>query len=95
MLKKGKGTILFTGATASLRGSARFASLACPKFALRALSQSLAREFQPQVRSLLLTVVPCSGQPLPVADLLRAHISRLHIGITFTPTNRYRKALRA
>ncbi len=48
MLKAGRGTIIFTGATASLRGSAKFAMLACPKFALRALAQSLAREFQPQ-----------------------------------------------
>jgi hypothetical protein len=49
MLKNGKGTIIFTGATAALRGSAKFAPLACPKFALRALSQCLAREFHPQV----------------------------------------------
>ena len=42
------GTILLTGATASLRGSARFAALAVGKFGLRALAQSLAREFQPQ-----------------------------------------------
>eukprot|EP00884_Botryococcus_braunii_P005431 jgi/Botrbrau1/1488/Bobra.178_3s0043.1 len=48
MVKAGKGTILFTGATAALRGGARFAPLACSKFALRALSQSIAREFQPQ-----------------------------------------------
>ncbi|KAK9918745.1 hypothetical protein WJX75_006512 [Coccomyxa subellipsoidea] len=48
MLQAGKGTIIFTGATASIRGGAKFASLACPKFALRALAQSLAREFQPQ-----------------------------------------------
>jgi NAD(P)-dependent dehydrogenase (short-subunit alcohol dehydrogenase family) len=42
------GTILFTGATASLRGSARFHLLAVPKFGLRALAQSMAREFQPK-----------------------------------------------
>jgi NAD(P)-dependent dehydrogenase (short-subunit alcohol dehydrogenase family) len=47
MLAEGRGTLLFTGATASLRGGARFASLAVGKFGLRALSQSLAREFQP------------------------------------------------
>jgi len=44
MAARGSGTILFTGATASLRGSARFANLASPKFALRALAQSMARE---------------------------------------------------
>jgi len=48
MLAKKKGTILFTGATASLRGGAKFSCLAVGKFGLRALSQSLARELQPQ-----------------------------------------------
>jgi NAD(P)-dependent dehydrogenase (short-subunit alcohol dehydrogenase family) len=42
------GSILFSGATASLRGSARFANLASPKFALRALAQSMARELAPR-----------------------------------------------
>ena len=42
------GTILFTGATASLRGGARFVNLASPKFALRALAQSMARELGPR-----------------------------------------------
>lgn len=45
---KGRGTILFTGATASLRGSAGFVNLASPKFALRAVAQSLARELGPK-----------------------------------------------
>ncbi|KAL2644419.1 hypothetical protein R1flu_012006 [Riccia fluitans] len=48
MLDRNKGTILFTGATASLRGSAGLSEFACGKFALRALSQSLARELHPQ-----------------------------------------------
>lgn len=48
MLKKGGGSILFTGATAALRGGKNFATFAMGKFALRALSQSLAREFHPQ-----------------------------------------------
>ena len=48
MLEKGHGTIIFTGATASLRGSANFAALATGKFGLRALAQSMAREFGPQ-----------------------------------------------
>lgn len=42
------GTIVFTGATASLRGGARFHNLAVGKFGLRALAQSMAREFGPQ-----------------------------------------------
>ncbi len=45
MLERGRGTILFTGATASVRGGARFSALAVGKFGLRALAQSLAREF--------------------------------------------------
>ncbi|KAJ5312089.1 hypothetical protein PENANT_c011G05578 [Penicillium antarcticum] len=41
-------TLIFTGATASVKGSANFAAFASGKFALRALAQSLAREFGPQ-----------------------------------------------
>jgi len=43
-----RGTILFTGATASLRGGARFAAFAGAKMALRALAQSMARELGPE-----------------------------------------------
>jgi NAD(P)-dependent dehydrogenase (short-subunit alcohol dehydrogenase family) len=48
MLSRGRGTILLTGATASRRGSARFAALAVGKFGLRALAESMARELGPQ-----------------------------------------------
>jgi len=48
MTPRGRGTILFTGATASLRGGATFAAFAGAKFALRALAQSMARELGPQ-----------------------------------------------
>ncbi len=48
MAPRGHGTILFTGATASLRGGAGFANLAVPKFGLRALAQSMARELGPK-----------------------------------------------
>jgi len=44
MLPRGQGTIIFTGATASLRGRANFSAFASAKFALRALAQSMARE---------------------------------------------------
>jgi NAD(P)-dependent dehydrogenase (short-subunit alcohol dehydrogenase family) len=43
-----KGTILFTGATAALRGAANFAAFAGAKHALRALAQSMARELGPR-----------------------------------------------
>ena len=48
MLPRGRGTILFTGATASLRGGAGFSAFAGAKHALRALAQSLARELGPK-----------------------------------------------
>ena len=48
MLGRGRGTILFTGATGSLRGGAGFAAFAVPKFGLRALAQSMARELGPK-----------------------------------------------
>ena len=48
MVAAGHGTIVFTGATAALRGSARFANLAVPKFGLRALAQATARELGPE-----------------------------------------------
>lgn len=47
MKDAGGGAFIVSGATASLRGGARFAALASAKFALRGLTQSLAREFQP------------------------------------------------
>jgi NAD(P)-dependent dehydrogenase (short-subunit alcohol dehydrogenase family) len=48
MLPRGRGTILFTGATASLRGRSGMAAFAGAKFALRALAQSMARELGPE-----------------------------------------------
>ncbi|MGB0210747.1 SDR family oxidoreductase [Algiphilus sp.] len=48
MVDRGRGTILFTGATASLRGAPGFAAFAGAKAALRALAQSMARELGPQ-----------------------------------------------
>jgi short-subunit dehydrogenase len=48
MVGRGRGTILYTGATASLRGSANFAAFAGAKHALRALAQSMARELGPR-----------------------------------------------
>jgi NAD(P)-dependent dehydrogenase (short-subunit alcohol dehydrogenase family) len=47
MVARGRGTILFTGATASLRGAAGFAAFAGAKHAIRALAQSMARELGP------------------------------------------------
>lgn len=48
MLESGGGTIIFSGATGSIRGGAGFAAFASPKFALRALAQAMARELGPK-----------------------------------------------
>ncbi|MFP4271270.1 MAG: SDR family NAD(P)-dependent oxidoreductase, partial [Alphaproteobacteria bacterium] len=48
MLRAGGGTLLFTGASASVKGYAGSAPFAMGKFALRGLAESLAREFHPQ-----------------------------------------------
>jgi len=48
MVERGRGTILFTGATAALRGAANFAAFSGAKHALRALAQSMARELGPR-----------------------------------------------
>lgn len=47
MAKRKRGTLLFTGATAGLRGAAHFAAFAGAKHGLRALAQSMARELGP------------------------------------------------
>jgi NAD(P)-dependent dehydrogenase (short-subunit alcohol dehydrogenase family) len=48
MLHHGRGTMLFTGATASVRGGKGFAAFAAAKFGLRAVAQSMARELGPK-----------------------------------------------
>jgi len=48
MTERGRGTILFTGATASVRGGKNFAAFAAAKFGLRAVAQSMARELGPK-----------------------------------------------
>ena len=48
MVARGSGAIIFTGATAGLRGGANFSAFAAAKFALRGFAQSLAREFGPK-----------------------------------------------
>lgn len=48
MAAQGRGTMIFSGATAERRGAAKFAAFASAKFALRGLAQSLAREYGPK-----------------------------------------------
>jgi NAD(P)-dependent dehydrogenase (short-subunit alcohol dehydrogenase family) len=75
-----RGTILFTGATASLRGGAGFHNLAVGKFGLRALAQSMARELQPE--GIHVAHVIIDGQ-------IRAE----HRGAAYTEAERGRDAL--
>lgn len=70
MVDAGGGTIIFTGATAALRGSAKFANLAVPKFGLRALAQSMARELGP--RGIHVAHVVIDGQIAADRDGYRA-----------------------
>ncbi|MBI5862792.1 MAG: SDR family NAD(P)-dependent oxidoreductase [Rhodocyclales bacterium] len=48
MSQRNRGTLIFSGATASIRGGAHSAAFSAGKFALRGFAQSLAREFGPQ-----------------------------------------------
>ena len=48
MIPRSKGSIFFTGATASLRGGNGYAAFASAKFGLRAVAQSMARELGPK-----------------------------------------------
>ena len=63
MMQRGHGTIIYTGATASLRGSAGHSAFSSAKMAKRALAQSLAREFGP----LGVHVGPSGVRALPLA----------------------------
>ena len=54
---KNKGTIIFTGATASVRGASGFSAFSSAKFGLRALAQSLARELGPQGIHVVHTII--------------------------------------
>ena len=60
MLPRGRGTIIFTGATASVRGREGFAAFAGAKHALRALAQSMARELWPKNIHVAHTIIDLS-----------------------------------
>ena len=57
MRDRGKGTVFFTGATASLRAKPPFTAFASAKAGLRALAQGLAREFGPQGIHVVHTII--------------------------------------
>lgn len=84
MVERGRGTILFTGCAASLNGIAGYPDLCCGKFAMRALSQCLAREFQPQgVHVAHVIIDGVIGVPTPSpSPAPRASPSRWAVGMT-------------
>lgn len=61
MVKRGKGRIFFTGATASVRGGNGFAAFASAKFGLRAVAQAMARELGPKNIHVAHLVIDASG----------------------------------
>ena len=72
MLPRGRGTILFTGATASLRGGKGYAAFASAKFGLRAVAQSMARELGPQNIHVAHLVIDAGVDTAFVRDRIRA-----------------------
>lgn len=84
MLARGKGTILFTGATASVRGAAQFAAFAAAKGGLRQVAQSMARELGPRnihVAHVVVDGVIAKGPPAEgklAADAIAEAFWQLH-----------------
>jgi len=72
MLPHGKGTILFTGATASLRGGKGYAAFASAKFALRGVAQAMARELGPQNIHVAHLIIDAGVDTAFVKDRIRA-----------------------
>jgi NAD(P)-dependent dehydrogenase (short-subunit alcohol dehydrogenase family) len=72
MLPHGKGTILFTGATASLRGGIGYAAFASAKFGLRAVAQSMARELGPKNIHVAHLIIDAGVDTEFVRDRIRA-----------------------
>jgi len=72
MIPRGRGTILFTGATASVRGGVGYAAFASAKFGLRALAQSMARELGPKNIHVAHLVIDAGVDTEFVRDRIRA-----------------------
>ena len=77
MLPRGSGTIVFTGASASIKGFAGSASFAMGKFALRGLAQSMARELGPQGIHVAHVLIDGAIRPAASLDPSDAPDSRL------------------
>jgi NAD(P)-dependent dehydrogenase (short-subunit alcohol dehydrogenase family) len=72
MLPRRRGSIFFTGATASLRGASGYAAFASAKFGLRALAQSMARELGPQGLHIAHLVIDSGVDTAFVRDRIQA-----------------------
>jgi NAD(P)-dependent dehydrogenase (short-subunit alcohol dehydrogenase family) len=73
MLKRGRGSIFLTGATASLRGGVGFAAFASAKFGLRAVAQSAARELGPKNIHVAHLIIDAGVDTQWVRERIRAH----------------------
>lgn len=74
MVPRGRGTILFTGATASMRGGVGYAAFASAKFGLRALAQSMARELGPEGIHVAHMVIDGGVDTAWVRERIREHL---------------------
>lgn len=87
MLQRGRGAILFTGASASVKGYKHSAPFAMGKFALRGLAQSMARELAPQGIHVAHFVIdgairaPGRPEPSPDAHLAPDAIARSYLAV--------------
>lgn len=72
MVPRGRGTILFTGATASLRGGKGFAAFSAAKFGLRAVAQSMARELGPKGIHVMHLIIDAGVDSAAIHERLKA-----------------------
>ncbi len=77
MLARGHGSLMFTGASASLRGKPAFAHFAAAKAGLRNLAQSLAREYGPQGVHVAHVIVDGVINGEAVRNILPEYVDRL------------------
>jgi NAD(P)-dependent dehydrogenase (short-subunit alcohol dehydrogenase family) len=72
MLPRGRGSIFFTGATASLRGGIGYAAFASAQFGLRAVAQSTARELGPKGIHVAHLIIDAGVDTQPVRERIKA-----------------------
>jgi NAD(P)-dependent dehydrogenase (short-subunit alcohol dehydrogenase family) len=73
MLPRGRGSIFFTGATASVRGGIGYAAFASAKFGLRAVAQAAARELGPQNIHVAHLIIDAGVDTAWVRDRIKEH----------------------